>query len=136
MEPQRTPAPAPIALRIADDLRIDIETGRLAPGDSLPTLHEITARWHCSITSARTAVALLKQQGLITGGRGRAPVVRAAPPKVDRTSLRHQAEKDLVHQPEDVRRGRGLAEDDLHGPLDGFELTARYTTQPAGPDLG
>ncbi|MGH3547782.1 MAG: GntR family transcriptional regulator [Pseudonocardiaceae bacterium] len=135
MEPQRTPALAPIALRVADDLRIEIETGRLAPGDSLPTLYEITQRWKCSITSARTAVALLKQQGLITGGRGRAPVVRAEPPKVERTSLRHQAEKDLVRESEEIRRRRGLAEDDLHGPLDGFDFTADYTTEPAGPEL-
>lgn len=123
-------------MRVADDLRIEIEAGRLAPGDSLPTLHEITERWNCSITSARTAVALLKQQGLITGGRGRAPVVRAEPPKVERTSLRHQQEKDLVHESEEVRRGRGLAEEDLHGPLDGFDFTAQYTTGPAGPELG
>lgn len=136
MEPRRTPAPEPIALRVADDLRIQIETGQLTPGDSLPTLHEITARWRCSITSARTAVGLLKQQGLITGGRGRAPVVRAEPPKVERTSLRHQHEKALVHQPEDIRRARGLAEDDLHGPIGTFEFTARYTTEPAGPTLG
>jgi GntR family transcriptional regulator len=136
MEPRRTPALAPIALRVADDLRIEIETGRLTPGDSLPTLHEITARWHCSITSARSAVGLLKQQGLITGGRGKAPLVRAEPPKVERTSLRHQQEKDLVHEPEQIRRGRGLAEDDLHGVLEGFEFTAHYSTEPAGTELG
>lgn len=135
MQPRRTPAPAPIALRVADDLRIDIETGRLGPGDSLPTLHQITQRWSCSLTSARSAVGLLKQQGLVTGGRGKAPVVRAEPPKVERTSLRHQQEKDLVHQPEEIRRARGLAEDDLHGPLDGFDFTAHYTTEPAGADL-
>lgn len=127
---------APIALRVADDLRIEIETGRLAPGDSLPTLHEIAQRWNCSLTSARSAVGLLKQQGLITGGRGRAPVVRAAPPKVERTSLRHQQEKNLVHEPEEVRRGCGLAEDDLHGPLDEFDFIAQYTTGLAGTELG
>jgi GntR family transcriptional regulator len=135
MEPRRTPALAPIALRVADDLRIEIETGRLVPGASLPTLHEITQRWKCSVTSARSAVGLLKQQGLITGGRGRAPVVRAEPPKVERTSLRHQQEKDLVHEPEEIRRGRGLAEEDLHGPLDDFDFTAHYTTEPAGAEL-
>jgi GntR family transcriptional regulator len=135
MEPRRTPALAPIALRVADDLRIEIETGRLVPGASLPTLHEITQRWKCSVTSARSAVGLLKQQGLITGGRGRAPVVRAEPPKVERTSLRHQQEKDLVGEPEEIRRGRGLAEQDLHGPLDDFDFTAHYTTEPAGAEL-
>lgn len=126
---------APIAVQIADDIRIDIETGKLRPGDSLPTLHEISERWRCSITSARSAIGLLKQQGLITGGQGKAPVVREAPRKVERSSLRHQAEKDLVHQPEEVRRSWGLAEEDLGGRLDDFEFAAQYSTEQASPEL-
>jgi hypothetical protein len=38
MEPQPTPVAAPIHLRIADDLRMQIERGNLQPGASLPTL--------------------------------------------------------------------------------------------------
>src|SRR5918997_356912 len=106
MEPRRTPALAPIALRVADDLRIEIETGRLAPGDSLPTLHEITQWWNCSITSARSAVALLKQQGT------------------------------LAPHPEKTRRGRRLAEADPNAPRDGSASPPPSPAEPAGPELG
>ena len=128
MEPQKTPARSPIAVRIADDLRIQIDSGQLQPGDALPTLHQLAEQWSCSITSTRTAIDLLKKQGLITGGRGKAPSVRIPPRQVVRTSKRHQKEKDIVLETEDVRSRRGLAQDTL-------ELTADYQTVPAGEKL-
>ncbi|WP_335982460.1 GntR family transcriptional regulator [Streptomyces sp. CA2R106] len=113
MEPQPTAVQAPIHLRIADDLRMEIERGALAPGDSLPTLGEICQRYGCSMNSARSAVSLLKAQGLITAGRGKAPVVRIPPGKVVRSSERHQAEKDLARRPEKERAAVGEAETNL-----------------------
>ena len=53
MAPELTAVPAPIHLRIADAIRIQIEEGQLRPGDALPTLHELAAQWSCSITSIR-----------------------------------------------------------------------------------
>lgn len=122
-------------MRIADDLRIQIESGQRQPGDALPTLHQLAEQWACSITSARTAIDLLKKQGLITGGRGKAPVVRIPPRQVVRTSKRHQEEKDVVLQTEEIRSRRGLAEDDMDVELDELEFTADYQTVPAGEKL-
>ncbi|WP_199285595.1 GntR family transcriptional regulator [Saccharomonospora iraqiensis] len=119
-------------MQIADDLRIKIEAGELQPGDSLPTLHELAEQWSCSITSARTAIQLMKQQGLITGGRGKAPTVRIPPRQVVRTSKRHQEEKDLVLTTERERSHRGLAEEDMHVPLDALKFHAEYRTVEAG----
>lgn len=135
MEPRRTTAHQPVALHIADDLRIKIETGALRSGDSLPTLHELARDYRCSITSARAAIGLLKQQGLVVGGRGKAPTVRAAPRRVERSSTRHQMEKDLARQSEEIRRGHGLAEDDMSGSLDGFDFEARLSMVSADLDL-
>jgi GntR family transcriptional regulator len=135
MEPQPTGYLPPIQLRIADDIRMRIESGEYRPNDPLPTLHELAAQWRCSITSARNAVALLKAQGLITGGRGRAPVVRKPPRRVVRDSSRHQAEKDLVLAPEDERRKHGEAEDDLGEPLNDLQFRTEYDSVAAEPDL-
>jgi GntR family transcriptional regulator len=135
MEPQRTAAHQPVALRIADDLRIKIEAGELKSGDSLPTLHELARDYTCSVTSARAAMGLLKQQGLVVGGRGKALTVRARATRVERSSTRHQVEKDLAQQSEEARRRRGLAEDDMGGSLDSFDLEARYSVVPADADL-
>ncbi|WP_235926111.1 GntR family transcriptional regulator [Actinokineospora pegani] len=134
MNPQRTEARQPVALRIADDIRIRIESGDLREGDSIPTMVELMTTYHCSSTTARSAVALLKTQGLVTGGRGKAPLVRAAPARVERSNDRHQFEKDLVLASEEVRRSRGLAEDDLNSSLDKLHFEASYSFVPA--DLG
>ncbi|MFF6955269.1 GntR family transcriptional regulator [Streptomyces sp. NPDC008317] len=135
MEPQPTAVQAPIHLRIADDLRMEIERGELAPGASLPTLGEICERWETSMNSARSAVALLKAQGLITTGRGKAPVVRIPPGRVVRSSERHQAEKDLARRPETERADVGEAETNLSMSIHDQVFTSDYETIPATAEL-
>ncbi|MFF7192856.1 GntR family transcriptional regulator [Streptomyces sp. NPDC008079] len=135
MEPQPTAVQAPIHLRIADDLRMQIERGDLAPGDSLPTLADICDLYACSMNSARSAVALLKAQGLITAGRGKAPVVRIPPGKVVRSSERHQAEKDLARRPEKERGAIGEAETNLNMSIVDQVFKSTYDRIPATEDL-
>jgi GntR family transcriptional regulator len=135
MEPQPTAVQAPIHLRIADDIRMQIERGDLAPGDSLPTLAQLCERWSCSMNSARGAVNLLKAQGLIAGGRGKAPIVRIPPGRVVRSSERHQAEKDQAVRPEDERRTVGEAETNLSMSIDDQEFISAYDITPAGGEL-
>jgi GntR family transcriptional regulator len=131
MEPRATAVQAPIQLRIADDIRIKIERGDLAPGASLPTLAEICSAWSCSMNSARAAVTILKAQGLITAGRGKAPTVRIQPRRVIRSSERHQIEKDLALKPEAERAGFGEAESNLNMPIGHQRFTSRYSQVPA-----
>lgn len=135
MHPRPTAVRAPIHLRIADDVRMRIERGDLAPGDSLPTLAEMCRQWSCSMNSARGAVALLKAQGLITAGRGRAPIVRIPPGRVVRSSERHQAEKDLAVRPEAERATVGEAETNLGISIQDQQFASHYDTVPAGTEL-
>jgi GntR family transcriptional regulator len=135
MAPELTEVPAPVHLRIADDIRVKIETGELHPGDPLPTLHELAGRWSCSITSARGAIALLRSQGLVSGGRGQPLRVRVKPRMVIRDSRRHQAEKDLAVASLEERRRHGEAEDDLGEPLRALDFHCEYRRVPADDDL-
>ncbi len=135
LEPQPTAVQAPVHLRIADDIRMQIERGDLAPGDSLPTLAQLCKQWSCSANSARGAINLLKAQGLITGGRGKAPIVRIPPNRVIRSSERHQAEKDLARRPEAERAAVGEAETNLSMSIVQQRFTAAYDTIPAGNEL-
>jgi GntR family transcriptional regulator len=134
-EPRPTAVQAPIHLRIADDIRMKIERGELAPGDSLPTLAQLCQQWSCSMNSARGAINLLKAQGLITAGRGKAPIVRIPPGRVVRSSERHQAEKDLALRPEAERATVGEAETNLGMSIADQKFTAAYDTIPAGDEL-
>lgn len=135
MEPRATVVQAPIHLQIADDIRIQIERGELAPGDSLPTLGELSERWSTSMNSARGAIALLKAQGLISAGRGKAPVVRIPRGRVVRTSERHQAEKDLAIRPENERRAVGEAETNLNMSIEDQRFSSQYDTPTAGEEI-
>lgn len=56
---------------IADDLRQRIATGRLAPGDDVPTEGELAATWNTSRGPIRNALAALRNEGLIETTRGR-----------------------------------------------------------------
>jgi len=62
--------------RIADDLRESIHSGRLAPGDEMPSENELAAEYDTSRKTARSALAILRSEGLITTGQGRRAVVR------------------------------------------------------------
>lgn len=135
MAPELTAVTPPISLRIADDIRGKIETGELRPDDHLPTLPALAAQWSCSVTSARGAMALLRSQGLISGGRGQPLHVRVKPRIVIRDSRRHQAEKDLALASLDERRCHGEAEDDLGEDLQALDFRCEYRRVPASAEL-
>lgn len=135
MEPQSTGAQPPLHVRVADSVRLQIERGELRPGDSLPTLHELSERWQCSLNPVRAAVTLLKQQGLITGGRGKAPVVRMPTRQVVRSSERHQQEKDLVLVAESARSKVGTSEVEMNTDVAAMEVRSDYQVVPASEDV-
>jgi GntR family transcriptional regulator len=65
--------------RIAEDLRAEILTGTRAPGDRLPSNHELAERYGTSRPTVRRAIERLKAEGLVVTGQGRATLVRPAP---------------------------------------------------------
>jgi integrase len=79
--------PAPIAVprpprgpyvTIAGQLREQVASGQLRPGDHLPTLVELAAMYGVSYGTAHRAVDLLHREGLVTVSRGRRAVVNMA----------------------------------------------------------
>ena len=66
----------PLQVRIADDIRAEIETGDLAAGAKLPTLEALAEQHMCSVGAVRAAVDLLKQQGLLITRQGKGIFVR------------------------------------------------------------
>jgi GntR family transcriptional regulator len=61
---------------ISATLRAQIVSGELAPGSALPSEAMLSARFKVSRGTVRQALAALRAEGLLVGGRGRAPVVR------------------------------------------------------------
>ena len=69
----------PLQVRVADDIRLRIETGEYAPGQQLPTLDELATANMCSLAVIRKALDLLRQQGLVTTVQGKGSFVRERP---------------------------------------------------------
>ncbi|MEV0216508.1 GntR family transcriptional regulator [Micromonospora sp. NPDC050695] len=69
----------PMQVRVADDIRLKIETGVHRPGDQLPTLDDLAADNLVSLAVARKAIDLLKQQGLVITLQGKGTFVRERP---------------------------------------------------------
>jgi len=71
-------ATAPVARHatIAQALREAIASGELRAGSALPSEARLSERFAVSRGTVRHALATLRTEGLIVGGRGRAPVVR------------------------------------------------------------
>lgn len=65
----------PLHIRVSAELRERIRIGVLPPGASLPSEARLCAEFGASRGTVRTALATLRHEGLITGGRGRPPVV-------------------------------------------------------------
>jgi GntR family transcriptional regulator len=61
--------------RIAASLREEIQSGQLSPGTALPSEAQLSARFEVSRGTVRHALATLRNEGLIAGGRGRPPTV-------------------------------------------------------------
>jgi GntR family transcriptional regulator len=74
--------------RIADDLRLQIHTGKLPSDTRLPAEQELSRRYGVGLPTLRQALALLQAEGLIEKNHGRGNFVRNRPP-VTYTNDRH-----------------------------------------------
>jgi GntR family transcriptional regulator len=60
----------PAYRRIAEDIRQQIATGALAPGDVLPSEAELRGQYGVSNTVVRNALLILKAERLVEGRQG------------------------------------------------------------------
>lgn len=66
----------PLHERIAADLRDDIMSGNLAPGDSLPSTAQLKERFGAANATVQEALQLLKSEHLVVGRAGASVTVR------------------------------------------------------------
>jgi GntR family transcriptional regulator len=72
--------PRAVYQRIADDLRTQILSGDLGPGNPLPSEAQLVRRYGSSRGPVRQAINLLRSEGLIDSHQGRGVFVRRRPP--------------------------------------------------------
>jgi GntR family transcriptional regulator len=62
--------PIPPYLRIAAWLRDEITSGRLAPGEQVPSANQLAEQFSVGRNTASRAIQVLKQEGLVVTQRG------------------------------------------------------------------
>ncbi|MEO3746713.1 winged helix-turn-helix domain-containing protein [Plantactinospora sp. B5E13] len=57
--------------RVADDLRNQITSGVLGPGDKLPSIRQLQAKYGVGNNAVHMAIVILKSEGLVYGHQGK-----------------------------------------------------------------
>ena len=76
----------PLYQQLADHLRRDVAEGRLPAGVALPSERKLMVRYRVTRTTVRSAIGLLRQEGLVVAEHGAGSFVRD--PKADRRRSR------------------------------------------------
>src|SRR6516162_7279636 len=103
--------------QIADHLRVAIAQGRLGAGDQLPSEAQMMAHYGVARMTARNALRLLQDEGLVTAEHGRGVYVRSRPPvrrlASDRFAQRHRKEGKAAFDIEAEQHGAVAEVDQL-----------------------
>lgn len=83
--------------QIAESIRQDILKGRIAPGDRLPSVREMTSHWQCTPGTVQRAYQELARQGLVVSRHGQGTHLVAGISAEEETPLRRAT---LVHRAE------------------------------------
>ena len=105
----------PLYRQIADDLRLQIESGELGEGMRIPTEDQLMERYHTSRNTVRAALKELSTRGLVDTQHGRGTfVVERVSPIVTTLSSDPGKSEGLVYTAEVEASGRSPSADPPH----------------------
>ncbi|GAB3148093.1 hypothetical protein GCM10027290_32300 [Micromonospora sonneratiae] len=126
----------PRYLQLAEELRAQIMSGKLARGAAMPSETQLAESSGLSRTSVRNAIRQLREWGLVRAEQGRGTYVRAPCRRIRRRNTeRYQWEKDRALLYEGHRRGTGGTEHDTGLATDDLKFHAEYARVPADDDM-
>jgi len=73
----------PVYIQIADDLRARIRSGEYGPGDRLPSIADLSQRYHVARETIRQALDMLRDEKLVVAQSTRGVFVLKEPPTDD-----------------------------------------------------
>jgi GntR family transcriptional regulator len=81
----------PIYLQVVESIKEQIASGRLNPGDQLPTVRALALELRVNFNTVARAYRLLDEAGIISTQQGRGTYILEMPPPEVAESLRQQA---------------------------------------------
>lgn len=121
--------------RIATDLREQIRSQKLAPGQQVPAQTALAEQYRVSLPTIQQALSVLQAEGLIDAVHGIGTYVRAPRRRVRRTTDRYQWEKSRALKPFEERSQTGSIEYDTGLTMDDLDFHTEYRPENATADL-
>ena len=121
------PAVIPLYVKIAAEMRDQIQDGTYAPGSLLPSRNEITQMYSVSAITARDALSIICQEGLAKAVRGRGHIVRRQRSRMTVPSRLYDTAEPQRRRGAEPAPGRRLSGDPArqHRPSAGVRRQAR-----------
>jgi GntR family transcriptional regulator len=88
----------PIYLQVVESIKEQIASGRLNPGDQLPTVRALALELRVNFNTVARAYRLLDEAGIISTQQGRGTYILEMPPPEVTESLRQQAVQALTEK--------------------------------------
>ncbi len=79
-------------VQVADALREEILSGKLRPGQKLPSARQLSERFEVAVMTASSGVRVLRDEGLVYSTHGRGTFVRKAEPSEGEASTEHRSD--------------------------------------------
>lgn len=76
-------SPTPLYHQLAEELSAQVRAGAYAPGEKIPSEHQLAARYRIGRPTVRQATDSLIQRGMLVRRRGSGTFVRSVPAQVD-----------------------------------------------------
>jgi GntR family transcriptional regulator len=85
----------PLGAQLAGRIRTAIESGRLGPGDRLPSVRELAEAANVNVNTARAVYARLESEGIVRSEHGRGTFVATGIP-ADEVSVRRELRRQIA----------------------------------------
>ena len=108
----------PIYLQIVDNLKQNLATGELTPGEQLPTVRQLADQLNINFNTIARAYRILDEEGIITTQHGRGTFIRTASEQLSKEELLSQLTQDyLTHA-----RALGYNQKQIQNSIENFFL--------------
>ncbi|MFA5873624.1 MAG: GntR family transcriptional regulator [Anaerolineales bacterium] len=88
----------PIYLQVVERIKEHIASGRLTPGDQLPTVRSLALELRVNFNTVARSYRILDEVGIISTQQGRGTYVMNIPPPEISEKIRQKALKALTHR--------------------------------------
>ena len=108
----------PIYLQIVDNLKQNLATGELTPGEQLPTVRQLADQLNINFNTIARAYRILDEEGIITTQHGRGTFIRTASEQLSKEELLSQLTQDYLTQ----ARALGYNQKQIQNSIENFFL--------------